>query len=140
MASASLHSKPSPLFTKLNLGTHAEVYVFDPPASFEPELRGLEGRTLRRDAKTPRGMTFALAFATRQVDVDRITRVMAAGAVEDAVLWVAYPKGTSKRYQCDFNRDTGWKVLRELGYDTVRAVAIDADWTALRFRKVAYSK
>ena len=23
-------------------------------------------------------------------------------------LWVAYPKGSSKNYRCEFNRDTGW--------------------------------
>src|SRR5713101_8045074 len=26
----------------------------------------------------------------------------------DAVVWFAYPKGTSKRYKCEINRDTGW--------------------------------
>jgi hypothetical protein len=33
------------------------------------------------------------------------------------------------------NRDTGWDVLRRAGFDTVRLVAIDADWSALRFRR-----
>jgi hypothetical protein len=30
--------------------------------------------------------------------------------------------------------------LKAAGFDTVRAVAIDADWTALRFRRVEYIK
>ena len=33
------------------------------------------------------------------------------------------------------NRDNGWDILRTAGYETVRAVAIDDDWSALRFRK-----
>src|SRR6266481_751103 len=41
------------------------------------------------------------------------------------VLGVAYPKGTSKKYSCDFNRDDGWEVLRQAGFDSVRQVAID---------------
>jgi uncharacterized protein YdhG (YjbR/CyaY superfamily) len=49
---------------------------------------------------------------------------------------VAYPKGTSKRYKCEFNRDDGWTVFGEAGYEPVRMVAIDEDWSALRFRKV----
>ena len=51
-------------------------------------------------------------------------------------LWFAYPKGSSKKFHCEFNRDTGWSVLRGLGFDTVRQVAIDADWSALRFHHV----
>jgi hypothetical protein len=33
------------------------------------------------------------------------------------------------------NRDTGWEALQAAGFDTVRLVAIDADWSALRFRR-----
>jgi hypothetical protein len=30
--------------------------------------------------------------------------------------------------------------LKKLGFDTVRAVAIDEDWTALRFRRKEFIK
>ena len=56
------------------------------------------------------------------------------------MVWFAYPKGTSKRYTCDFNRDTGWQVIRDAGFDSVRQVAIDEDWSAMRFRRVEYIK
>jgi hypothetical protein len=46
-----------------------------------------------------------------------------------------YPKCTSRRYTCDFNRDTGFGALRRLGFDSVRQIAIDEDWSALRFRR-----
>jgi len=55
-------------------------------------------------------------------------------------LWFAYPKGSSKRYKCEFNRDNGWAVLGSLGFEGVRMVAIDEDWSALRFRRVEYVK
>ena len=58
----------------------------------------------------------------------------------DAVVWFAYPKGTSKKFKCDFNRDTGWNELEALGFETVRAVAIDEDWTGLRFRRSEFVK
>jgi hypothetical protein len=50
---------------------------------------------------------------------------------------VAYPKGSSKAYRCEFNRDTGWQALGAAGFEPVRQVSIDADWSALRFRRVA---
>jgi len=130
----------SPIFTKLNLKQQQEILVVNAPASFEAELRALDGVTVSRDAKKAKAIHFALAFATRQAEVDALSQVLAGKAEGDAVLWFAYPKGTSKRYQCDFNRDTGWNAMRSAGFDTVRQVAIDEDWSALRFRRLEYIK
>ncbi len=53
---------------------------------------------------------------------------------------MCYPKGSSKKYSCDFNRDTGWDIMGQYDLESVRAVAIDEDWSALRFRKVDFIK
>jgi len=128
------------VFDKLNLKGHDEILVVNAPPSFEPELRSLDGVTVLRDPKRAKQVRFALAFATRQAEVDSLAGTLCAKAEGDALLWFAYPKGTSKKYTCEFNRDTGWDALRNAGFDTVRQVAIDADWSALRFRRVEYIK
>ena len=38
------------------------------------------------------------------------------------------------------NCDSGWPVLGAAGFEPVRMVAIDADWSALRFRRVEHIK
>ena len=53
-------------------------------------------------------------------------------------MWIAYPKKSSTRYTCD--RDRGWEGMGEAGFDPVRMVAIDEDWSALRFRRVEFIK
>lgn len=73
---------------------------------------------------------------SQRAELHRLSKVLAAKAPGDALLWFAYPKGTSKKYMCDFNRDDGWDVLRKSGFDSVRQIAIDEDWSALRFRCV----
>jgi hypothetical protein len=130
----------SPLFKKLNLKDQREIVVFNAPASFEPELKLLDGISVVRNPKKPKAVTFALAFATRQTEVDRLSKLLASAAEGDALLWFAYPKGTSKRYQCDFNRDSGWTVIRGAGFESVRMVAIDEDWSAVRFRRLNFIK
>ena len=129
---------PTPLFAKLNLTTQRSMVVVDAPDSFQSELASLSGVTVldHLDPATP--AEFVIAFVTRQVDVDRLSVDIAASAVGDAVVWFAYPKGTSKRFKADFNRDTGWNVIRGLGFDTVRQVAIDDDWSALRLRRAEF--
>ena len=130
----------SSVFEKLNLKQQKEILVVNAPSSFEPELAALEGVVVLRNPEKASAVHFAIAFATRQAEVDNLSRVLAAKADGDALLWFAYPKGTSKRYKCEFNRDTGWSTIRGEGFDTVRQVAIDEDWSALRFRRTEYIK
>lgn len=126
------------VFEKLNLGACDEILVVNAPASFEPALDSLHGVTVLRDVEQGSVVRFALTFATTQSELDRVAGILAGKAEGDALLWFAYPKKTSKRLACDFNRDSGWDVLRGLGFDSVRIVAVDADWSALRFRRVEY--
>jgi len=128
------------LFEKLNLKGHQEILVLHAPESFAPELARLPVLHIHRHLESVAEIGFSLAFVTRQSEVDELAAKIAARAQGDAAVWFAYPKGTSKKYTCDFNRDTGWKPLKAEGFDTVRAIAIDQDWTALRFRRVEYIK
>lgn len=130
----------SPVFKKLNLKQQGQIVVVNAPSSFEPELHALHDVSVLRDPTGAKAIHFALAFVTRQAEVDSLSKVFARKAEGDALVWFAYPKGASRRYRCDFNRDTGWNVMRSLGFDTVRQVAIDEDWSALRFRRVEYIK
>jgi hypothetical protein len=128
------------VFEKLNLKDQKEILVVNAPASFEQEISRLDGVLVQRDPERMAAIRFALAFATQQQELDRLARLLVARAEGDALLWFAYPKGTSRNYRCDFNRDTGWDVLRASGFDSVRQIAIDEDWSALRFRRVEYMK
>lgn len=83
---------------------------------------------------------FFLAFVTKQNEVNSLAKKASTRLVDDGLLWLAYPKGSSKKYTCDFNRDSGWDELGKLGFEPVRQVAIDEDWSALRFRSVAHIK
>ena len=72
--------------------------------------------------------------------MDALAKSFAKMAEGDAVIWFAYPKGSSKRYTCEITRDTGWQALGRAGFEPVRMVAIDEDWTAVRFRRVDFIK
>ena len=104
-----------------------------------PKPRLCDVRVFRR-IEDMKALAFALSFVTQRGELHRLSRKLSAKAAGDAILWFAYPKGTSKKYSCDFNRDDGWEVLRQAGFDSVRQVAIDDDWSALRFRRVEFIK
>jgi hypothetical protein len=128
------------IFQKLNFKSQQEIAVFNVPASFEPELARLESVKILRNPKKPVKVQFALAFSRQQAELDRLSKILADNVEGDALLWFAYPKGSSKRFTCEFNRDTGWHVIRGAGFESVRQVAIDEDWSALRFRRREHVK
>jgi hypothetical protein len=81
-----------------------------------------------------------LAFVTTQEQVNALAPAIARKAEGDAILWFAYPKGTSKKYKSQIDRDHGWTALGQEGFEPVRMVAIDEDWSAKRFRRAAFIK
>lgn len=83
---------------------------------------------------------FMLAFVQSEEEIEKYFFQMHSLAPEDEAIWLAYPKGTSKRYKSKINRDNGWKYLGQYDYEGVRQIAIDEDWSALRFRKIKFIK
>jgi hypothetical protein len=130
----------SNVFTKLNFKDQKQIVVLASPDSFESELATLKGVEIVRDLKKVKQVTFSLAFATTQEQVDTLAPAIAKKAEGDAVVWFAYPKGTSKKYKSLINRDNRWSVLGNEGFEPVRMVAIDEDWSAVRFRRAGFIK
>lgn len=134
-----------PTFAKLNLKDQKEIVVVNAPASFEPELKALKGVTVRRDVKGG-DIDFWLGFVTTQKEVDTLGLQVGKKAKGDAIVWFAYPKASSKKYKSEIkymseiDHASGWAVLGKAGFEPVRKVAIDEDWSALRFRRVEFIK
>lgn len=127
-------------FEKLNLKDQKQIVVLNAPESFEPELKSLRGVTVVRDLAKTGEIGFSLVFVTKQKEVDTLGKAIAKKAQGDAVVWFAYPKGSSKKYKSEINRDSGWKVMGDAGFEPVRMVAIDEDFSAVRFRRVNFIK
>lgn len=129
----------SGVFRKLQLKDQADIFVLDSPGSFEEELAGLDGVRVRRKLGSA-DASFVLAFMTKRLQLERFANELKGRVPGDGLVWVAYPKRSSKRYASELGRDAGWAPLGELGFEPVRMVAIDEDWSAIRFRKVEFIK
>lgn len=126
----------TPVFKKLNFKNQPALTVINAPETFLPQLEEMKAVTkIKTSLAGAKEVAFFLAFITKQNEVDELVKKVNAVIAPDGLLWFAYPKGTSRKYKCEFNRDTGWSELGKLGFEPVRMVAIDEDWSALRFRK-----
>lgn len=130
-----------PVFKKLNFKSQSDIVVLDAPESFNQNLEAMSGLTkFHFDLQSMKEVDFVIAFVTKQSEINELVPELYDLLSGDAVVWFCYPKGSSRKYTCDFNRDNGWQILGDFGMEGVRMVAIDEDWSALRFRKVEFIK
>ncbi len=126
-------------FRKLNFKAQNPVLVLGAPAEFEPELAALAMETdVHRHPLPGTTYGFVLAFGAMRAEllaaVDAALPVLAPEE-RRPVLWFCYPKTSSKRYVSDVNRDSFWTLMEPFGLKPNRQVAVDQDWSALRFRR-----
>jgi hypothetical protein len=129
------------LLEKLNFKGNNRIAVLNADESFTASL-ALEFRTIKIDREIdPRfPYNFIMIFVRSVAEVETYSPIALHNLLCDGVLWFCYPKKSSKRYRADIDRDHGWKVLTDSGFHGIRMVAIDADWSALRFRSIKFIK
>lgn len=130
-----------PLLKKMNYKNQPEIWIIKAPEEFEPVMTEIADEvTIMEDLKAGVKINFVLIFSYEKADVEPFVTELLPQLEEEAVVWFAYPKKTSKRYKSDLTRDSGWQPLGDAGFEAVRQVAVNEDWSALRFRHIDYIK
>jgi hypothetical protein len=131
----------STILQKIKFKDQSPVLVLNAPAEFAEGLAALKKISeLHTAVDKKTDYAFALVFVTTPADVKKIGGPVVARLADDAPLWFGFPKKTSKKYRGGINRDEGWAPLGEKGLEPVSLVAMDDDWSILRFRQVAKIK
>eukprot|EP01032_Pedospumella_encystans_P015929 gene15929-18194_t len=125
------------IWKKLHLKSDSLV-VLSPPAIFEKYLDAIK-ETHQVSESISEPFSYLLAFVTCQEELPQIIVNIRKHAVEDPVVWFAFPKRTSKLSK-DLSRDKGFERIGQIGYEAVSNISIDENWSALRFRKVEHIK
>ncbi|MDW7693719.1 hypothetical protein R9208_17840 [Flammeovirgaceae bacterium SG7u.132] len=125
----------------MNFKEHQSICLLHAPPSFEEVAKELSGlASVTTQAKEGGSYDFVIAFALSCAEIASIVDSIEGKLAEDAVLWIAYSKKSSKKYTSDISRENGWQPLGDMGFEGVRQVAIDEDWSALRFRDARFIK
>lgn len=123
------------LFEKLQLKDEKNLLIQGIPSSIEKQFAKLTYAKNVTPLLKSKKVEFALVFALSQQQLNNVMKEVFPALSAETKLWVAYPK-TSSKIVSDLNRDCSWDLLIKNGYESVRQVAVDNVWSAIRFKKV----
>ena len=72
-------------------------------------------------------------FVQTRAELDVLAARAAKALRPQSILWISFPKGTSK-IQTDLTRDKGWDDVKELGLKWVNLVSVNDTWSAFALR------
>jgi hypothetical protein len=126
------------LVRKLRVPPDGKIAIIEPPEGFL-ELIGRSTGDTRVVESDLGSYDYVQMFAAGVADVERLAPLALRAVKADGLLWLSYPKGTSK-IKTDLNRDRGWTVVHEAGWEGVALVSVDETWSAMRFRPLGASE
>ncbi|WP_226633777.1 hypothetical protein [Brevundimonas poindexterae] len=117
-----------PLSDRLQVKKGRTLAIVDAPAGLVAAT-GLEATAGASDADV------VLSFVTDRAGLERYLSGIGGMTRPDSILWVAYPKLTSP-LAGEVSRNLVHGMAPAHGLDTVAQVAVDADWSAMRLKRL----
>ena len=122
------------LLKKLKRKNQEKLVLLNLPEGLEPLRKEFESVLFVDETLLGEKADFILAFFhTREEIRERIPFIMEK-VHDDTLLWVSYPKKSSRKISSDITRDKGWELFGEYAYEPVSQISINEDYSALRFR------
>jgi hypothetical protein len=118
-----------PVAERLQVKGERRLAVIGAPAAVDALIGARKARAVATDAEV------VLLFTPDRAGFDAKLPPALKKMRPDAILWVAYPKLTS-RLAADLSRDVIHTLAPQHGLDTVSQIAIDDDWSALRLKRI----
>jgi len=120
------------LVKKLKLKAGQRAAIVGAPSDYLSQLQPLPDGVAVSEILTGT-FDWIQIFVRKKAELDAAVPQLVAALNPESLLWVAFPKGSSK-IQTDLTRDTGWDVLHSTDLKWVNLIAVDSTWSAFSLR------
>tara|TARA_B100001179_G_C18519862_1_gene372285 strand:- start:176 stop:580 length:405 start_codon:yes stop_codon:yes gene_type:complete len=119
-----------PLYQKLGMKPGMRVLPINPPSHYHELIDGAEG--VEFVSAGPAEMVHL--FCANRGELEASVGLALGQVVEGGMLWISWPKKSSKLF-VDLTEDDLRTLVLPTGWVDVKVCAVDADWSALKFLK-----
>ncbi len=121
------------LIQRLGIKAGHKCLILNAPGGYFEALGDLPPNTALATEPDGRSFDVVQVFVHNKAEVDSLAPIAIDGIKHDGLLWMTYPKKSSK-IKTDITRDIGWEAVNAKGLEIVAAISIDDTWSGLRFR------
>ncbi len=121
--------RASPVLKKMRWKDDQEILLINPPEEMEDHF----GPECARSDKVIQ-RNFMVLFIRNLEELKTHSEALSNLDLTSDVLWLAYPKKSSKKYSSDLSRDIVWNTMRGIGLTGVSQISINEDWSTVRYR------
>ena len=119
---------------KLQLKPGQRFLIVNPPEGYREALGKLPSNL--KILAEPQGSTDVIqVFISSRIELEKQLATLKMRLNSKGIIWVTYPKGPSKNKK-EINRDSIREFALHVGLEAVAIFSIDANWSALRLKKV----
>ena len=119
----------SPLAKKMKLKPGLKAAINNAPEDYPQELKHDSDIATRLGGK----FDWIQVFVRNKKELDALAPKAAKALKPASILWLAFPKRTSK-IQTDLTRDKGWESVKAMGLKWVTLVSVNETWSAFALR------
>ena len=120
------------LINKLQIKSRAKLWLVNVP---DEVAEALTASGEIATVKTGAAFDGVIAYCESPADVAKVFPSILRSLPPDGLLWFAYRKGAAAKAS-GLSRDAGWGPVEAANWRPVRSIAIDDNWTGLRFKPV----
>jgi len=122
----------SSLAKKMKLKSGQRAAVVNAPDGYLKALSPLPSRVEVAE-KLQGKFDWVQVFVKNKAELDKLIPKVVRALKPDGLLWLSFPKGTSK-IQTDLTRDKGWEAVQQANLKWVNLISVDETWSAFSLR------
>ena len=119
----------SALAKKMKLKSDLKAAVINAPENYVDALKHNTALSPTLNGK----FDWIQIFVRNKTELDALAPKAAKALKPESMLWISFPKGTSK-IQTDLTRDKGWEGVQKLDLKWVNLVSVNETWSAFAMR------
>lgn len=118
----------NPLLKKLQIKDEYSVLLMNSNPSIHPLF---EGARIEFSPSKKEEFDSVILFTRNEKELTNLVSNADEKRRENGIFWVSYPK-KSGSIETDLNRDSSWAAINSFGFEPVRLVSINEDWSSMR--------
>lgn len=120
------------LSKKLGLKANFRTYLFNAPEYYHSLFDEIPENIEYVEILESSGLDFIHAFFSSEKALKDSIISLKDGLKQNGMLWVSWPKGSSK-IETDINREIVRSIVLKSGLVDIKVCAVDNDWSGLKF-------